>query len=360
MPVLGAIRGTQTNYPYAVARVQARRARLIPPSEYQKVLKMDVAEITRFIQESDYRREVDELASRFRGLDLLEAALTVNEERTFQDVRRLVSGDGARLIDLWLERHLFENLKTVLRGKAAGASREELLKDMLLEDLGAYSLFAPMLADDVRTVDDAIAALDRQGGRGHELARVLQKLPPGSPLPRLEEALDRYHYAQLVSTLEASKLHGADKVLEVVRREIDALNLLNAARWVVAGVGGDFTPYIVPGGRHLRVGDIVALSRAKDLAQFQETLGDNAWGPKLADGLAEARAAGRLAPLHADVRRELVADLDKLGHSNPLSIIPILLFLIRKHREVVVLRAIARGKAAGLSEARLAELAVVS
>ena len=71
----------KTNYAYAVARVQAKRGKLIPRSEYDKLLKMDVAEITRFIQDSEYKEEVDELAARFSGLDLLEAALTVNEER---------------------------------------------------------------------------------------------------------------------------------------------------------------------------------------------------------------------------------------------------------------------------------------
>jgi vacuolar-type H+-ATPase subunit C/Vma6 len=37
-------------------------------------------------------------------------------------------------------------------------------------------------------------------------------------------------------------------------------------------------------------------------------------------------------------------------------LVPILLFLLRKHHEVRVLRAVARGKAAGLSEDRLREL----
>ena len=68
-------RGT-SNYAYAVARVQAKRAKLIPPSEFEKVLKMDVPEITRYIQDSAYKAEVDELASRFGGLDLLEVRQT--------------------------------------------------------------------------------------------------------------------------------------------------------------------------------------------------------------------------------------------------------------------------------------------
>src|SRR5688500_6871373 len=94
-----------SNYPYAVARVQAKRSKLVPPAEFEKVLKMDVAEITRYIGESVYKTEVEELATKFRGLDLLEAALTVNEERTYESVRRMVSGEGGLIVGLFLDRY---------------------------------------------------------------------------------------------------------------------------------------------------------------------------------------------------------------------------------------------------------------
>lgn len=348
--------GGKTNYPYAVARVQAKRAKLIPPGEYAKILKMDVAEITRFIEESQYKTEVDELASRFRGLDLLEAALTVNEERTFQSVRSLLAGDGAVLVGQWLQRFIVDDLKTILRGKAAGASREELLKEMLLEDLGAFELFAPLFADEVKTVEDAAGALERQGGVARELAKALQKVPPGSPLARYEDALDKHHFATLLSSLQGLKTKGVADVIALVRREVDAVNTLNALRWVHAGVEADFAPFAIPGGRHMGVDAAIALSKAKDLQQADEMLQDNALYPALKPGLDAARQTGRLSPLQAAVQRSLFADADRLGHSDPLSILPVLIFLMRKHREVVTLRAIARGKAAGLSEARLQEL----
>src|ERR1041385_2100232 len=82
-----------SNFAYAVARVQAKRAKLLAPSEYEKVLKMDVREVTRYVEDSAYKAEVDELAPRFSGLDLLEAALTVNEEGTYESGRPL---GGAR------------------------------------------------------------------------------------------------------------------------------------------------------------------------------------------------------------------------------------------------------------------------
>lgn len=348
-------RGT-SNYAYAVARVQAKRARLIPPSEFEKVLKMDVPEITRYIQDSAYKAEVDELASKFSGLDLLEAALTVNEERVYEAVRSMVGGGAGALVNLFLDRYHYEDLKTLLRGKAAGATRDELLREMVLEDQATYDLFNPLLGDDVKTVADVSAALGTQGGQGRAWASLLEKVPAGSSLARYDDVLDKAYFDRLVSGLEASGEKGAAAILDFVRREVDTVNLLNAARWVAAGEQGDFSQFVVPGGKQLKVADAVALSKAKTLAEFGDQLAEHKHFGSLKPAVEEATSSGRLAPFQAAVWRLHLADMDKLAHANPLSLVPILLFLLRKHREVRVLRAVARGKAAGLSEDRLREL----
>ncbi len=346
----------KTNYAYAVARVQARRSKLIPESEYEKLLKMDLSEITRYIQDSAYKTEVDELSGRFRDLDLLEAALTVNEERADASVRRMVDGEGGALVALWLQRHLVEDIKTVLRGKQGGASREELLKELLLEDLDTYDLFQPLLAEDVRTPEEVAAALERQGPVGADWARVLRKVPADSDLSAYEDALDKAYFARLLESLEGSRQKGAGLMLEFVRREVDAKNLQNAARWVASDQSGDFSPYVVPGGRSVSVKDVMALAGKDSLAAFSEGVVELGLPQSLQDAIRGSAEAGRLAPFQAALRQWHFAQLDRLGHSAPLSIVPILLYLARKHREVLRLRALARGKAAGLSEERLREL----
>lgn len=348
--------GKKTNYAYAVARVQAKRSKLIPDSEYEKILKMDLSEITRYIEDSTYKTEVDELSGRFRGLDLLEAALTVNAERVNASVRRMVDGEGGALVALWLQRHLVEDLKTVLRGKQSGASREELLKELLLEDLDTYNLFQPLIADDVGTPEEIAAVLERQGPVGSDWARVLRKVPADAGLSAFEDALDKAYYMRLVESLEESHQKGADLMLEFVRREVDARNLQNAARWVASGQTGDFSPYVVPGGKLVKIQDAMGLSRRSDLMDFAEGVAELGLPGALHEALREGAKIGRLAPFQAALRHWHFEQLDRLGHRAPLSVIPILLFLARKHREVLRLRALARGKAAGLSEARLREL----
>ena len=346
----------KTNYAYAVARVQARRSKLIPDGEYEKILKMDVSEITRYVEDSAYKTEVDELSGRFGGLDLLEAALTVNQERAHASVREMVDGEGGHLLSLWLMRHLVEDLKTVLRGKQGGATRDELLKELLLEDLDTYDLFQGLLGEDVQTPEDVAAALARQGGIGTTWAKVLQQVPSGSGLAAYEDALDKAYYGHLLQQLDGSKQKGADLMVNFLRREIDARNLQNAARWVANKQSGDFTPYVIPGGKACNVAAVVALSQAADLAAFKDKCNDLGLPEALHAALAESEQTGRLAPFQRALNDWHLGELDKLSHGAPLSILPILLYLTRKEREVLNLRALARGKAAGLSEERLKEL----
>lgn len=346
----------RTNYPYAVARVQAKRGKLLSRADWDKLLKMDVSEITRFIEESQYKAEVDELGSRFSGLDLLEAALTVNEERTYAGIRKMLDGGAGEVLGHFLDRYFVNDLKTVLRGKAAGATREELLKELLLEDLDTYNVFLPLLSEDLSGLEDTLDALDRQGGIAARWAKVLRKVPDGSPLPRYEDALDKAYYAGLLEAVEDRSDKGIEAVEEFVRQEIDARNLHNVARWVHAGAEGDFSPYVIPGGKSLRVSDIMALADADDLAAFEEHLSGKPLYDRVRGALETAQETGRLAPFGLAVQHTLMGDLDRLAHKYPLSILPILTYLLRKRHEVVSLRTLARGRAAGLSERRLKEL----
>jgi V/A-type H+-transporting ATPase subunit C len=353
---LAALKKGSSNFAYAVARVQAKKAKLIPRSEFEKILKMDVREVTRYVEESAYKAEVDELSPKFSGLDLLEAALTVNEERTYEAVRAMLGGGAGAIVNLFLDRYHYDDVKTLLRGKASGASRDDLLREMVLEDQATYDLFNPLLADDVRTIPDIIAALHAQGGAARDWARLLEKVPAGSSLARYDDVLDKAYFDRLLLGLEGSGETGADAILEFVRHEIDAINLLNAARWVAAGESGDFSAFVVPGGKRLKVAEAIALSKAKSLSEFGDLVAENKTFGPLKPAIDTAVSTGRLAPFQGAVWHLHLADMDKLAHRNPLSLVPILLFLLRKHHEVRVLRAVARGKAAGLSEERLREL----
>ena len=53
--------GKKGNYAYIVARVKSKKASLLKDDAYSKMLMMSLPEISRFISESGYQKEITEL-----------------------------------------------------------------------------------------------------------------------------------------------------------------------------------------------------------------------------------------------------------------------------------------------------------
>jgi len=61
------------------------KVKLFPKETYAKLLVMDLPEIARFIEESEYKAEVDELARTYSGIDLVEFAHSSEFGEDFQE-----------------------------------------------------------------------------------------------------------------------------------------------------------------------------------------------------------------------------------------------------------------------------------
>ena len=48
-----------SNYAYVATRARSRRSRLLPAEAYNQLLNLEHAEIARYIQDLEYRREID-------------------------------------------------------------------------------------------------------------------------------------------------------------------------------------------------------------------------------------------------------------------------------------------------------------
>ncbi|EHK00557.1 putative RNA-processing protein, partial [Candidatus Haloredivivus sp. G17] len=53
------------DYPYMYARTSAKKAKLYKERDYEKLLKMDVNEISRKMEEGEYSKEINEFGSEF-------------------------------------------------------------------------------------------------------------------------------------------------------------------------------------------------------------------------------------------------------------------------------------------------------
>ena len=173
------------------------KSKLLPKESYPRLLNMGIDEITRFIQESEYKNDVDELAMKYSGGDLAEHALNRNLALTFDKLGRITSGELNYLITAYLKRYEIWNVKTLLRGKLYNASVEEILEFLIATGQFTYTFLSELAAK--ATYQEIIEAL-----RKTEYYPLLQRFD-GTNLADIENELDKMYYSSLFEAIGKPK-----------------------------------------------------------------------------------------------------------------------------------------------------------
>jgi V/A-type H+-transporting ATPase subunit C len=332
--------GSKSRYAYGTARVHAMRVKLFPPETYTKMLIMALPELARFIEESEYKAEVDELARKHSGIDLIEFATHLNLARTFVKLTEMTMGEPHDLIEEYLRRWDIREIKTILRGKQYGASEEEILR--VLVPSGGLSLDFLQTLVRKPSVDEIIGAL-----KGTLYYEIIKDIDYSESLMKLEDALDKFYYARMVETV--SKIKGSSLYLRVIQMEIDIANLKTIFRLRNAGISGARAlEYVIPNGLYVADKNIEKLINAP-FEDFVTLLNKYPyWG-----AISEVVTDRVESPSKVEVRLDkfLNEHVWKTSTSHPLTVIPMLGYMLSKDTEVSNIQAIARGKEAGLPEA---------
>lgn len=147
------------NYPYVCARVRAKRALLLPQDTYKKLMLMDTHEITRFLGESQYKKEITELGLKATGFQLIDLALNRNIAEVYQQILGYCEGDLTILVCAYLQREDIWNIKTILRGKSYNAKPEDIMR--ALRSAGKYpEEYWQEIVQKSKTVQEAIELLN--------------------------------------------------------------------------------------------------------------------------------------------------------------------------------------------------------
>jgi len=339
------------NYAYVTARVRAKKNQLLTGDQFPKLLARDPSEIARTLQEGAYKSEIDELAARYRGAELVERATRLNLGRTYAAVQGYATGELATMIAAYLGRYDVANLKTVLRGKFARADADEILS----ETIPAGSL-APRLPELARldTMDAVVNAL-----RGTPYHRVLQERVEGRTLANLievENALDQTYYDILLASIPDSGR--ANKAFRAwVRNEIDVVNLKTLFRLRFGRVT-EWEPYFLPGGHEVTREVAQRIVRGTDEEVLAE-IGNLSVAGEVLDAARASIAAGTVNAIATSLERELIRDASDFSHRSPLSVLPVVDFILRKKIEADNVRAIAYGKQTGLPTSTIEELLIL-
>jgi V/A-type H+-transporting ATPase subunit C len=236
-----------------------------------------------------------------------------------------------------------------MRAKTYGATAEQVEEDLV----PAGSLPIEFLRELVTTatLDNAFNRLD-----GTIYSEALDG--PASEVKNWaawEDRVSRIYYTELLQSVPPST--DANRLMrQFIEREIDIVNLKTLLRVWAAKAAFDREIFL-PGGYEMTEAELAEMMRL-DKAAIAARLRAYSFYEDIAGDLEQVEATG-VGVLLRKVEKVQLIEATKYSHLHPLSILPILDYILRKDREVQNIRLIARGKESGLSTAVIRELLVV-
>lgn len=305
-----------TSQAYAVGRVRVLERSLVGRSGLDRLLTARTPdEMCRMLSELGWgeassQREVEELASK--------------HVREASELMVSASPDK-RVTDCFSYRYDVHNLKLLFKAQALGrmadtdalplmnggtVSAEGALK--AVRD-GHFEAFAPEIACEA-------AALARE---------MVVKVDPLAIDARLDKAM----YRQISLNLK----HGAPaEIREYFETQVDLKNLLIRLRVRAMGRGGEFARRLMLEGGTVSVERLAA---AGDTADMRALYSGKRYWPRLRRALEESEQSGNLTQIEK-LEDDYLKELIELHRYEPVSMLPLVGYLIAREREAAAVRMI--------------------
>ena len=335
-----------SNPEFVNARVRTRRATLFADEDYRKLIRMGPSAIARFMEEREYETEINELGTRFSGVDLIEYALNRNLAKHFDDLLDWSEGRLYDLIARYLRKFDVWNVKTIIRGIYTETSPEEIRTDLIRAgELDDALLDRLVEADEI---DDVIELLNRTIFY-EPLSAAYEEYEETGALVPLENALDRAFYERLLEGVTAKHEGPEAMYVEFLQAEIDFRNARNALRLARSGADIEPAAFFIEGGELFTEAELRRLVNDRE-ALVTHITEDPRYGDRLSSALDRLREADSLIQFEHALDAALLQYSDRLSSIYPVSVSAVLSYILAKEREVENIRAIARGREVGLSE----------
>jgi len=324
-----------SEWAYIVSRIKVMSRRLIPTSEYLKLLEMDLNSIIKYLEESEYKREIDELAYKYKGVELLEYGLNLNLSRTYRRILRISKGMAREIILKYLKKWDFWNIKNIIRGKRFGFSNEEIEATLVVAGEYDEDFYRSLLMRD--NIEDIVKEFE-----GKPYYPILKRLSEERPLSKYEDELDKFYYSML---LEIEPRTADLKIfLDFVKMEVDIKNIKVILRLKrEEAKPEEIIEKTIPGGYQLKEEDIRKLA-ASDWKELLELI-EKYWFCK---GIKELVERLELSKFEVCLDKMWAKKVVSQSKYKPVSVLPVLSYILLKKIETDNLRLLARGKEEGI------------
>ena len=333
-------------YPYTYVRTVVMRSLLLSKEDYHKMLKMSFSEIAKFLQETTYKKEINEFAAEHSGADLLELALNKNLASSLKKLMRISSYELGLLIREYAKRKDIEDIKTILRGKLINANEKVIANSITAAGTLSYDFLMSLLKKD--SIEEVLKnnkmidfSLFKKG---------LKDLSEKKDLFSIENTFDNHYYSSIIRFSDRLPKEGA-LFRDFLLKEVDILNILTLLRLKKAKLGKEFVnEFIISTGNKAKDKRMMDLANVDSLEGLFNALKKTEYKNIIEKGVEEFKITNSLITLETELYKYLLKQSILMLHQHPLSIDVILGYMFAKDIEVRNLRIIIKGEQLGLSE----------
>jgi len=342
------------NYAYAVTRVKAKRSSLMNEDDFTKMMMMSVPEISRYITESGYNKEMTELAGRMEGINLLEHATYKNMAQTFRNILGSTKGDLYDMVSAYLVKWDIWNVKMILRGRHYGLTIEEIEEDLVpAGKLNAETLRKLL---EMGSGEQIVDFASKKFGI-HIPQSVVDVTLNSNDMSQIEDFLDKFRYERLLATVDSSS-KPVLLFLDYVRREIDTRNYETLLKLKAEDIPGEkIMEYFIPGGKEINLALATQLANMDSVDAILADVSRFEFYEDIKSALENRTST--VSDIVAGMKQYEKRRSERFSNMHPLSVIPILDFMIKKETEVNNIRIVARGIESGLDKETIKSLLVI-
>jgi V/A-type H+-transporting ATPase subunit C len=343
------------NYAYAVTRVKAKKSKLLKEEDYDKMIQMSVPEISRYISEAGYQKEMTDLAGKYSGITLVEHATYQNMANVFNSILGASQGELADMVAAYLEKWDLWNLKVILRGKSYGVDADGIREDLVLAGKVDEESLNKLISLD--SVEDVLSESSRIGMVTIPNEVIASYKETGN-LGVVEDHLDKLHYQRLLDSINPYT-QPTRIFLNYIRKEIDIVNLKTIMKLKHEGIYGDeVMKYYIPGGMEI---DTKYAQLLANYDTIKASLGDLSRLEVFEEYIKPAMEGDDITHkgILSSMKKYQADQAKKMAHMYPLSVLPIIDFMVAKETEVRNIRVVARGVDGGLSRETIKGLVVI-
>lgn len=330
-------------YPYTYVRTAVMKSLLFKKDDYQKMLKMSFIELAKYMQESNYKREINELAIEHSGADLLELALNKSLAAIFKQLIKISTKELSLVIMEYTKRYDIEDIKTIIRGKFTNTNEKLILNSITAAGTLSFDYLKQLVEKE--SIEEILK--NNNVVDFSLLSNGLKHLKEKNSLAMIENALNKGYYNELI---DFSKLLPKEGALfrNFLVKEVEVIDILTLLRLKKLKIG-NIKDFIITAHGSINP-KIAKLADVEDLDTLLKSLEDTEYKKAIEKGIEDFKNTGSLITLETELYKYMLKKSILLLHQHPLSVDVILGFMLAKDIEIRNLRIIIKGKQLELSE----------